>query len=140
MKTIRVLIAEDQPAVREGLAAVLAMAGSATKPRLAVAGLTRCGEEAVRQTRSLTPDALLVDLDTPGTDGFETIRRVKEAMPSVRVIVLSIQNDAAFLLRAWEAGADGIAVKDDGLDVLLRAILGEPVEPGPTNRTKGEKP
>jgi DNA-binding NarL/FixJ family response regulator len=130
MKSIRVLIVDDLPQVRQGLASMLQLAARRTSPGIEIAGEARDGREATKQARALHPDVILMDLEMPILDGYEATRQIKAEQPTVRVIILSIHAGEEEQQRAREAGADGFVVKGASFLELLNAILGKD---GPTN-------
>ena len=81
---IRILLADDHPVVRDGLAAMLA-----TQPDFEVVGEAGNGAEALTEAARLRPDVVLMDLEMPELDGIEAIRRLRAADPSVQVVVLT---------------------------------------------------
>ena len=123
MKTIRVLIVDDQPQVREGLATLLKLASSRTSPGIEVVGEAQSGVEAIAQARVLQPDVVLMDLEMAGMDGYTATRQIKILQPAPRVIILSMHNGAKALQRAGAAGADGYVMKGTSYQILLNAIL-----------------
>jgi DNA-binding NarL/FixJ family response regulator len=123
MKIIRVLIVDDLPRVREGLANVLNLAGNSREHRVQAVGEAFDGYEAVRQAQRLRPDVVLMDLEMPGLDGYAATQRIKAVLPDVRVIILSIHNDAEVRQRARTAGADGYVEKGGRMEDLLSAIM-----------------
>ncbi|RPI21028.1 MAG: DNA-binding response regulator [Chloroflexota bacterium] len=124
-KSIRVLIVDDLPWVREGLATVLKLAARSVTPRLEVVGEAQNGLEAIGQLRALQPDVILMDLEMPGMDGYETTRRIKAEKPAPRVIILSIHTGPEAQQRAQAAGADGFVTKGASYEIILNAILAE---------------
>ena len=122
MKTLRVLIVDDLAQVREGLAALLDLAGHKLDPAIQVAGAARDGVEAIRLSQALHPDGLLVVLEMPGMDGYAATRQIKASQAQVRVIVLSIHAGAEAVQKARQAGADGFVVKGMDTQTLLNAI------------------
>ncbi|MEV0640929.1 response regulator transcription factor [Streptomyces sp. NPDC050619] len=114
---IRVLLADDHPVVRDGLAAVLA-----TQPDLTVVGEAATGAEAVRQTASLAPDVVLMDLQMPGMDGTAATAAIRAAHPQVRVLVLTTYDTDADITAAIDAGAVGYLLKDTGRHELCEAV------------------
>jgi DNA-binding NarL/FixJ family response regulator len=81
---IRILIADDHPVVRDGLAAILN-----TQPDFSVVGEASSGEEAIRAIHSLAPDVVLLDLEMPLMDGVEALRQMREIHPSPAAIVFT---------------------------------------------------
>jgi two-component system, NarL family, response regulator LiaR len=116
--TIRVLIAEDQRIVREGIAALLE-----DEPDIMIVGEATNGQEAVELFGSLRPDVVLMDLQMPVMDGPEATRRIREAHPDARVLVLTTYATDEFIFKALRAGAQGYLLKDASADELIEAIL-----------------
>jgi DNA-binding NarL/FixJ family response regulator len=114
---LRVLVAEDQKVVRDGLVALLRML-----PGIEVAGAAVDGDDAVRQALALAPDVVLMDLHMPGCDGVEATRRLTRARPGVHVVVLTSYSDDASVLAALRAGARGFLTKDAGAADILEAV------------------
>lgn len=115
--SIRVLLADDHPVVRDGLAAVLA-----TQPDLTVVGEAATGAEAVRRTASLAPDVVLMDLQMPDMDGTAATAAIRAAHPQVRVLVLTTYDTDADITAAIDAGAVGYLLKDTGRHELCEAV------------------
>jgi DNA-binding NarL/FixJ family response regulator len=124
--TIRVLIVDDHPVVREGVRAMLA-----AEADIEVAGQAASGEEAVTFAREQPCDVVLMDLRMPGTDGVAATARILAADPSARVVVLTTYETDADILRAVEAGAAGYLLKDappgDVASAIRAAARGETV-------------
>jgi len=114
---IRVLLADDHPVVRDGLAAMLA-----TQPDLTVVGEAATGTEAVRQAASLAPDVVLMDLQMPGMDGTAATAAIRAAHPRVRVLVLTTYDTDADITASIDAGAVGYLLKDTGRHELCEAV------------------
>ena len=114
---LRVLVAEDQKVVRDGLVALLQML-----PGIEVVGAAVDGDDAVRQALALAPDVVLMDLHMPGCDGVEATRRLTRARPGVHVVVLTSYSDDASVLAALRAGARGFLTKDAGAADILDAV------------------
>ena len=115
--TVRVLVADDQTVVREGLVMLLGLS-----PGIEVVGAAADGNEAVQLARSLTPDVVLMDLRMPRTDGVAATRRIVEELSSTRVIVLTTYADDESVFAALEAGARGYLTKDATAAEIQRAI------------------
>ncbi|MFB7947395.1 response regulator [Kitasatospora phosalacinea] len=134
---VRVMVVDDHPMWREGVARDLAEAGFAV---VATAG---DGEEAVRRARASTPQVVVLDLNLPSLSGAEVCRRVVTADPAVRVLVLSASGEHADVLEAVKSGATGYLVKSAGreelLDAVRRTAVGDPVfTPGLAGLVLGE--
>jgi DNA-binding NarL/FixJ family response regulator len=114
---IRVLLADDQRVVREGLAMLLGLL-----PGVEVVGTAADGEEAVALTAARAPDVILMDLRMPRCDGIEATRRLAEARPAARVIALTTYADEPTVLGALRAGVRGYLTKDAGAEEISRAI------------------
>jgi DNA-binding NarL/FixJ family response regulator len=115
--TIRVLIADDQPVVREGLAMLLGLIDDVQVVATAADGL-----EAVAQARSQRPDVVLMDLRMPRLEGAQATRRILASMPDARVLVLTTYADDEFLFPALQAGARGYLTKDATAEEIEHAI------------------
>jgi DNA-binding NarL/FixJ family response regulator len=111
--TIRVLLADDHPVVREGLRGMLA-----AEPDIEVVGEAASGPEAVTLAARLRPDVILMDLRMPDGDGVQAIRQ----LPGVTVVVLTTYDSDADILRAVEAGAAGYLLKDTPRAVLADRV------------------
>jgi DNA-binding NarL/FixJ family response regulator len=114
---IRILIADDQRVVREGLALVLGLL-----PDIEVAGSASDGDEAVAMAADLVPDIVLMDLRMPRCDGVEAIRQLRERVPETKVVVLTTYADDRSVLDALRAGARGYLTKDAGGAEIRHAL------------------
>ena len=117
-KLVSVLLVDDMPEVLHDLRQLLELTGV-----IAIAGEARNGTQAVQLAVELVPDAVVMDLEMPGTDGFEATRRIKAHAPTVRVIILSVHAGREEQERAREAGADAFVLKGASYEVLMNAIL-----------------
>ncbi|HEY3035876.1 MAG TPA: response regulator transcription factor, partial [Streptosporangiaceae bacterium] len=116
-RPVRVLVADDQRVVRDGLLLLLSLL-----PGIEVVGVAVDGEAAVNQALSLTPDVVLMDLHMPVCDGIEATRRLASARPGIPVVVLTSYDDDDSVLAALRAGARGFLTKDAGAADILRAV------------------
>lgn len=114
---IRVLAADDQRVVREGLVMLLGLL-----PNVEVVGAAADGEEAVDMAANLRPDVVLMDLRMPRCDGVEATRRLREVAPAVKVVVLTTYADDQSVLEALRAGARGYLTKDAGATEIHQAL------------------
>ncbi|WP_433214030.1 response regulator [Dactylosporangium sp. CS-047395] len=117
MTVIRVLLADDQRVVREGLALVLGLL-----PDVEVVGAAGDGAEAVELAVRLRPDIVLMDLRMPRCDGVEATRRLRQRAPEVRVVVLTTYSDDRSMLEALRAGAKGYLTKEAGGEEIRAAL------------------
>ncbi len=114
---IRVLIVDDHPVVREGLAAMLS-----TQRDFLVVGEAQDGAEAEQKVGQLEPDVILMDLEMPKVEGPEAIRRIRSRQPDARVLVLTAYDTDDRILDAVQAGAQGYLLKGAPREELFRAI------------------
>lgn len=115
--TIRVIVADDQQIMREGLVALLDLMDG-----IEVIGNVGNGEEALRVIAQDPPDAVLMDLRMPVLDGIETTRRIAAEHPSVAVLVLTTYVDDESIAAALHAGAKGYVTKDAGREQIAAAL------------------
>jgi DNA-binding NarL/FixJ family response regulator len=114
---IRVVLADDHPVVRRGLAAMIDV-----EDDIEVVGEAENGEQAVALTLSLKPDVVLMDLKMPILDGVEAIRRIRAEVPVTRVIILSTFADDDDIYAGIAAGARGYLLKDAPPEQLIQFI------------------
>ena len=113
----RVVVADDQTVVREGIVMLLGLL-----PGIEVVGAAGDGEEAVALVAELAPDVVLMDLRMPRCDGVEATRRIRTEHPGTQVVVLTTFADDESLFPALRAGARGYLTKDAGGDEIVRAV------------------
>jgi DNA-binding NarL/FixJ family response regulator len=128
---VRVLLVDDMPQVLRDLRQLLELTGL-----VEVVGEAGDGLEAIRLAGGLTPEAVVMDLEMPGMDGYEATRRIKACSPSPRVIVLSVHAGPEERQRARAAGADAFVVKGAHYEVLVDAILARKASPDSFNSGK----
>jgi DNA-binding NarL/FixJ family response regulator len=114
---IRVLAADDQRVVREGIAMILSLL-----PGVEVAGTAADGEEALALAAERRPDVVLMDLRMPRMDGVEATRRLRAEFPEIRVIVLTTYADDRSVVGALRAGAVGYLTKDASAEEIAQAL------------------
>jgi len=114
---IRILIADDHPIVRQGLAAVLDR-----EDDLVVVAQAANGLEAVAKARELLPDIILMDLQMPEMDGVAAIIEIKEAALEAGIIILTTYDTDDYIFRGIEAGARGYLLKDSPPEDVIKAI------------------
>ncbi len=111
------LLADDHPVVRRGLAALLG-----TLEGFEVVGEAETGEAALREAQLTGPDVVLMDVRMPGIGGVEATRRLRTALPDVAVLMLTMYDDDATVLTAMQAGAQGYLLKGAEQDEIADAI------------------
>lgn len=117
MTSIRALIVDDHPVTREGLRTALELSDDA----VVVVGEASTGEEAVTQARDLTPDVVFMDVRMPGMDGIEATRRIREASPETKIILITVDESRSAVSDAIAAGVSGYLLKDASPDALVDA-------------------
>jgi DNA-binding NarL/FixJ family response regulator len=115
---IRVVLADDQRVVREGLSTLLGLLAGVD-----VLATAADGDEAVALARQLQPDVVLMDLRMPRCDGVDATRRLRQDAPAVKVLVLTTYADDRSVIDALRAGARGYLTKDAGAEEIHRALL-----------------
>lgn len=114
---VRIVVADDHPVVLLGVRAILASA-----PEMAVVGEATDGDEAVRLTRELEPDVLLLDLAMPKLPGLESLRELTTASSPVKTMLLTGNIERRQILEALQLGARGVVLKHAAGDELIRGI------------------
>lgn len=115
--TIRIVLVDDHPIVREGVAAVLA-----TQPDFDVVAQASDGAEAVELVAALRPDVVLLDLEMPNVDGVQALRRMRAADPAVRALVFTAFDTDERIIAAVQAGTRGYLLKGAPREELFGAI------------------
>jgi two-component system nitrate/nitrite response regulator NarL len=104
--SIRILVVDDHALFRKGLISLLS-----GQRDLQVAGEAANGREALSRARDLMPDLILMDISMPEMDGLEATRRIKQEIPYVRIVILTVSDDDQSLFEAIKAGAQGYLLK-----------------------------
>ena len=136
---VRVLIVDDHPVVRFGLAAIIRL-----QPDMEVIGEAGSGEDACRICLEEAPDVVLMDLRLPGLSGVQAIRTIRETTPNVRFIVLTTYDGDEDIRRALDAGAQGYLLKamshDDVTAAIRKVHSGARVIPHSVSKVLAERP
>lgn len=119
MGQARVLLVDDHALFREGLGGILR-----GQPDLQVVGEANDGLEAVVKAREYKPDLILMDVQMPGMDGLEATRQIKQMLPDVTIVMLTIRDDDDKLFEALKSGAQGYLLKDIRSAEMLAMVRG----------------
>lgn len=114
---IRVLLADDHGIVREGLRRIVEESGD-----MDVVAEAADGREALRLVAQTDPDVAVVDISMPGIDGLEVVSRLKSSHPGLPVLILTMHEEAQYIVRAIEAGAMGYLTKQSAPEQLVTAL------------------
>ena len=113
---IKVLVVDDHQVVREGLRRIIELDNE-----IEVIGEARNGEEAITRAVALSPDVIIMDLKMPGMDGITATREIKQKLPEINILVLTLYAED-FIRQAIEAGASGYLLKDSDCEQITKAI------------------
>lgn len=117
MKSLRVLLVEDQTILRHSLKALIA-----NEPDLRVVGEAANGEDAVQLVQTLRPDIVVMDISLPGMDGVQATLTIKRTCPEVKVLALSVHETKVCIRGILQAGASGYVVKRSAAEELIQAL------------------
>jgi len=117
MADVKVLVADDQRLVREGIASLLSI-----QEGMSVVGTAVDGQEAVEKALALTPDVVLMDVRMPVLDGIEATIQIRRKLPGCQVLMLTTFDDEEYVVKSLQAGATGYLLKDIPAADLAQAI------------------
>jgi DNA-binding NarL/FixJ family response regulator len=134
MSKTRILIADDHPMMRQGIRHLLGR-----QRDFEIVGEASNGEEVVRLAEELVPDVVIMDIGMPGVNGLEATKRIKASNPAIAIIIFTVYDEAEYVLRLLEAGADGYLLKNSCGTHLLQAVRavkagGSPLQPAVVER------
>ncbi|TWH47616.1 response regulator transcription factor [Sporomusa sp. KB1] len=122
--SIKVLVVDDHLLSRKGIVSILS-----THPMFDIAGEATDGQEALEKARMLMPDIILMDINMPGIGGLEATRLIKEEMPYVKIVILSVSDDVQDFFEAIKKGAQGYLLKnmepEYWIDYIISIVQGE---------------
>lgn len=119
MEAMRILLVDDHALFRAGVAGLLRQ-----QVGFQVVGEAEDGEEALEKAKELMPDLILIDLYMPGMGGLEATRRIKEVLPSVKIVVLTVSEEDRDVFEAVKAGAHGYLLKKIESEAFFRTLRG----------------
>jgi len=117
MKKIRLLLADDHTLVRKGIRSLLE-----DEADLEVVGEAEDGYDTLAKVVELAPDLVVIDIGMPSLNGIEAVRRIKKERPAVRLLILTMHDNEAYITETLQAGADGYVLKKSGPRELINAI------------------
>jgi two-component system, NarL family, response regulator NreC len=117
MARLRLVLGDDHTLVRQGICKILE-----EQPEWQVIGQANNGREAVEQVVALQPDVAILDIGMPLLNGIEATRQLVRRLPGLRVLILSMHADEAYITQALHAGAKGYLLKDSADTDLIRAV------------------
>jgi two-component system, NarL family, response regulator NreC len=117
MTHIQIFLVDDHMVVREGLKTLID-----AQPDMEVIGEASDGEHALERVRESTPDVVIMDISMPKVNGIEATAQIKQACPTVQVLVLSVHDDTSYLRQLLAVGASGYILKHTAADALVQAI------------------
>jgi DNA-binding NarL/FixJ family response regulator len=113
----RVLVVDDHPIVRQGLALLIDQ-----QPDLVVCGAAEEAHSALHAISALRPDIIILDISLPGPDGIELLKTIRTMDPDLPILVLSMHAESVYAERALRAGANGYIMKQEATDSVLDAL------------------
>jgi len=117
MKRISVLLVEDHTVVRQGLRLLIEIAGD-----IEIVGEAKTGREAVRMTKELRPQVIVMDIAMPLMNGLQATQQIMGTSPKTRILILSAHPEAAYIKQAVLCGASGYLIKQSSTHVLAQAV------------------
>ncbi len=118
VRAARVLVVDDQTLFRTGLASLLS-----DDERVEVVGQAVDGADGVKQAAKLKPDVVLMDIKMPNVDGIEATRQIIEAVPGIKVLILTTFETDSQVIQALKAGASGYVLKDSSAAAIVSSIV-----------------
>lgn len=115
MYSARLLLADDHPLVLESMKQLL-------EPEFSVVGTAQTGQQVLEEAEKLHPDIVLLDANMPGMSGFEAARRLKNLLPTVKIIFVTMLTEAIAVSEGFRSGAMGYVLKQDASDELHAAV------------------
>ncbi|OJV65659.1 MAG: DNA-binding response regulator [Clostridiales bacterium 38-18] len=117
MNKIKVMIADDHALIREGIKKLLEL-----EENFEIVALAGDGEQAITSIKETSPDVVLLDINMPVMNGIDCLKQIKQDYPEIKVIMLTIHEDAEYLIETINIGAEGYVLKDADVSSLVKAI------------------
>lgn len=117
IKTLRVLLVDDHPFVREGIRSYLSDFSD-----IEIIGEASSGQEAVAITQQHRPDLILLDINMPGMNGLEVVGQLRKTHPLTKILILTVHNSREYVIHVAKSGAQGYLLKESPPEELLQAI------------------
>lgn len=117
MKRLRILIADDHEMVRRGLRSILA-----ERRDWEICGEVEDGRDAVKQAGEIKPDVIIMDIAMPGLNGLEATRQIRQLLPKIEVLILTMHDSEELVRETLQAGARGYVLKNDAGWTLVHAV------------------
>ncbi len=117
MNKIKVMIADDHALIREGIKKLLEL-----EENFEIVALAGDGEQAIASIKETSPDVVLLDINMPVMNGIDCLKQIKQDYPEIKVIMLTIHEDAEYLIETINIGAEGYVLKDADVSSLVKAI------------------
>jgi two-component system, NarL family, response regulator NreC len=116
-RKIRIVLADDHALLRKGIRSILS-----ERPEFRIIGEAKDGLDAIRLSKKLKPDMIIMDLSMPRLSGKSAIRTIKSRNGNIKVLVLTVHKAQEYVFEAFAAGADGYCLKDDNMSELIKAV------------------
>jgi len=116
-EAIKILIADDHDLIRQGLKRIISF-----EENIIIVGEAENGEKVLNMLKICEPDVILLDMKMPLMDGLEVLKRAKEGSKTIKIIMLTVENDRTFILDAIDKGADGYVLKESAGTEIVDAI------------------
>ena len=115
--SIRIILADDHSMLLNALTRSLKLESD-----FEIVGTVNNGIDAIKVTKNLCPDVVLMDIGLPELDGIEATRRIKKMSPNVKILMLTMHSSEKYLIRSFHAGASGYVLKDCEFETLVKAV------------------
>lgn len=120
----KLILADDHPVIREGLKAYLK-----DSKMFSLEGVASNAEELFTMVSSLNPDVIMTDIDMPGTNTFDILKRIKEEYPKVKKVIFTFHEERSYFLKSIEAGINGYILKSEPFE-MISPLLSSVIEGG----------